>query len=328
MIGAFLLFYLLILCMERTKIETVIYMKATVLSEILEKLNRGESAELIISDGDQTYIRKFSKNARLILLGCGHVSVDVYRLARTLDFDIVAVDDRPSFASYERFPDARIICDDFISAIEKLNITENDYVCVLTRGHLWDMQCIRSVLSGTVPYYLGLISSSKRVKGLFEILEQEGFDRDVVNKIHAPIGLKIGAMTTAEIAVSICAELIQERHKKYVKPRENELLQTNVNTELLRYLAQSKEPRAMVTVLSSSDSTPAKSGSMMAVNSLGLVSGTVGGGCGEASAITKARRIIGTGESAVLTIEMDNEVAADNDMVCGGSMTVLIEDIT
>ena len=58
MIGAFLLFYLLILCMERTKIETVIYMKATVLNEILEKLNRGESAELILSDGDQTYIRK------------------------------------------------------------------------------------------------------------------------------------------------------------------------------------------------------------------------------------------------------------------------------
>ena len=97
--------------------------------------------------------------------------------------------------------------------------------------------------------------------------------------------------------------------------------------ELLRYLAEGEEPRAMVTVLCSCGSTPVKSGSMMAVNQLGKTIGTVGGGCGEAAAINKARRLIGTGRSAVLHIDMSNEVAADNDMVCGGEMTVLIEDI-
>ena len=303
-------------------------MKATVFSDILDKLNWGESPELILTADDKTYIRKFSKADRLILLGCGHVSIDVYRLAKTLDFDIVAVDDRPSFASYERFPEAQVICDDFVSAVEKLIITDNDYVCVLTRGHLWDIQCVRAVLYGTMPYYLGMISSASRADGVRKILAEEGFRQEEIDRIHAPIGLKIGAMTTAEIAVSICAELIQERHKKYVKPRENELMQTNANFELLRYLSESDEPRALVTVLSSTGSTPVKSGSMMAVNSLGLVSGTVGGGCGEAAAIQKARRIIGTGSSAVLNVDMTNDVAADNDMVCGGSMTVLIEDIT
>ncbi|HBE14806.1 MAG TPA: xanthine dehydrogenase [Ruminococcaceae bacterium] len=303
-------------------------MKASVFQELLNKLDRGESPELVLSAEDHTYIRKFAKTDRLILLGCGHVSIDVYRLAKTVGFDIVAVDDRPSFANFERFPDAQVICDDFVSAIEKLCITRRDYVCVLTRGHLWDAQCIRTILSGEMPYYLGLISSKKRAAGLREILTDEGFRREDIDAIHAPIGLKIGAMTTAEIAVSICAELIQERHKQYVKPRENELTQTNVDFDLLRYLASSDEPRALVTVLSSTGSTPVKSGSMMAVNALGHVAGTVGGGCGEAAAINKARRMQGKSDQAVLHIDMSNEVAADNDMVCGGSMTVLIENIT
>lgn len=303
-------------------------MKATVFKELLDQLNRGESADLLLTADDKTYIRKFAKTDRLILLGCGHVSVDVYNLARTLDFDVVAVDDRPSFANHERFPEAEIICDEFVSAIEKLHITKHDYVCVLTRGHLWDAQCIRAILSGEMPYYLGLISSRRRADGLREILAEEGFRQEDIDSIHAPIGLKIGAMTTAEIAVSICAELIKERHKSYVKPRENELTQTNVNLTLLRYLAESDEPRTLVTVISSTGSTPVKSGSMMAVNRLGQVSGTVGGGCGEAAAINGARRILGSGSSKILHIDMDNEVAADNDMVCGGSMTVLIEDVT
>ena len=303
-------------------------MKATVLQELLDQLNRGESPDLILSADGQTYIRKFAEADRLILLGCGHVSIDVYRLAKTIGFDVVAVDDRPMFANFERFPDAQVICDEFISAIEKLRITRRDYVCVLTRGHLWDAQCIRAILSGEMPYYLGLISSKKRAAGLREILIEEGFRKEDIDAIHAPIGLKIGAMTTAEIAVSICAELIQERHKRYVKPRVNELTQTNVDYDLLRYLATSNEPRALVMVLSSTGSTPVKSGSMMAVNALGQVAGTVGGGCGEAAAINKARRIIGRDDQAVLHIDMSNEVAADNDMVCGGTMTVLIENIT
>lgn len=303
-------------------------MKSTVFQDLLDQLNRGESPNLILSTKDRTYIRKFAKTDRLILLGCGHISIDVYRLAKTIGFDVVAVDDRPSFANLERFPEAQIICDDFISAIEKLHITHRDYVCVLTRGHLWDAQCIRAILSGEMPYYLGLISSKKRAAGLREILIEEGFCQQDIDAIHAPIGLKIGAMTTAEIAVSICAELIQERHKQYIKPRENELTQTNVEFDLLRYLASSDEPRALVTVLSSTGSTPVKSGSMMAVNALGHVAGTVGGGCGEAAAISKACSILGSDKSAVLHIDMSNEVAADNDMVCGGSMTVLIENVT
>lgn len=303
-------------------------MKAAVFTDILDRIDRGESPELTLIADDKTYVRRFEKTDRLILLGCGHVALDVYRLAKTLDFDVIVVDDRPSFANYERFPNAAVICDDFVSAIRRLQITEQDYVCTLTRGHLWDAECIRTILSGAMPYYLGLISSRRRAAGLREILAAEGFRQEDIDRIHAPIGMPIGAMTTAEIAVSICAELIQERRRIRMIPSDNTLELTNADADLLRYLGEASEPHALVTVLSSTGSTPVKSGSMMAVNQLGAIIGTIGGGCGEAAAIQRARRIIGTGKNAVLSIDMSSEVAADNDMVCGGCMTVLIEDIS
>lgn len=302
-------------------------MDQKIFSDILEQINRGENAEwLVFADGKE-YIRRFEPKERLILLGCGHVSLDVYRMALLLGFEITVVDDRPDFANQARFPKATVICDDFRSAISKLDISERDYVCVLTRGHRWDRECVEAILSGRMPYYLGMIGSRRRVAGLRESLLENGFDADKIDQLHAPIGLSIGALTTAEIALSICAELIAEKRRDGRRPSDNELMQTNTDVEMLRYLAASDEPRAVLLVLSSSGSTPVKSGSIMAVNALGKGYGTIGGGCSEAAAVVRARRIIGTGKSAVIDIDMTNEVAAENGMVCGGEMRVLIENV-
>ena len=302
-------------------------MRSEAFREILLRLDRGESPELVLSANGKDYIRRFVAGDRLILLGGGHVSLDVYRMALMLDFSITVVDDRPSFANHGRFPEAEVICDSFVSAIEKLEITERDYVCVLTRGHQWDRQCVEAILSGKMPYYLGMISSRRRAEGLKALLAEQGYEQARIDTLRAPIGLPVGAMTTAEIALSICAEMISERRKTKYIPRDNELLQTNVDLGMLSYLASSEEPRAVLTVLSSSGSTPVKGGSMMAVNRLGATRGTIGGGCSEAAALVNARKLIGTGQSKVMTFDMSDEVAAENGMVCGGEMTVLIEDV-
>ena len=104
------------------------------------------------------------------------------------------------------------------------------------------------------------------------------------------------------------------------------LEQTNSDLSAIRYLAESGEPKALLLVLTSTGSTPVKSGSLMAVNRLGTGYGTIGGGCSEAAAMQRARKIIGTGGSCVIEIDMTNDVAADEGMVCGGTMRVLIED--
>ena len=119
----------------------------------------------------------------------GDISQALCDFAAELDFDVTVADDRPDFANYTLFPKAaEVICDTFYSAIKKLHISPFDYVAVLTRGHRWDQLCLESIFSGRYPSYLGLVGSGRRVSGLFDILEKEGFSRDLMEKVHTPIG--------------------------------------------------------------------------------------------------------------------------------------------
>lgn len=293
---------------------------------ILAAVAAGREATLTRQVGEQTYVRRFLPPERLILLGGGHVSLALYEAARRVDFAVSVVDDRPAFASFTRFPEAReVLCDSFEAALPRLNVGAGDFVCVLTRGHRDDVTCVKHLLGGNEPRYLGMIGSKRRVKGLFEMLAEEGYDRERIGRIHAPIGLSIGAVTPAEIAVSILAELIAARH---AQPAVAGLLpQQNTDLDALRFLADDSRPAALLLVLASKGSTPVKGGALMAADKLGNCAGTIGGGCGENEALLAARRLIGTGNSRVVTVDMTNDVAAMEGMVCGGTMDVLIEDL-
>ncbi|MBP3673938.1 MAG: XdhC family protein [Oscillospiraceae bacterium] len=297
--------------------------------EILDKLDRGETPELTKTVEGQSYTRVFLPENRLILLGGGHIAQPLCSMASMLDFAVTVVDDRITFANSERFPEAaQVICNSFANAIADLKIRATDYVCVITRGHRWDGECLRQILAGTLPTYLGMIGSKRRVAGLLDLLAGEGFSADDLARIHAPIGLKINAQTPAEIAVSICAEMIAHR-RKYVRKDQNiSLDQTNTDYAMLRFLAGSTQPKACALVLSSTGSTPVKPGAMMAIDYLGNGYGTIGGGCSEATVMVRARKIMGTGSSCVVEIDMTNEVAESEGMVCGGTMRVLLEDVT
>ena len=294
--------------------------------DILEAVEAGREAVLTRAVGDNVYVRRFLPPERLILLGGGHVSLALYAAALPLGFAVTVVDDRPAFASYTRFPEAKeVICDSFEAALPRLNIGAGDFVCVLTRGHKDDVTCMKHLLRGNEPRYLGMIGSRRRVKGLFEMLADEGFDKERIGRVHAPIGLSIGAVTPAEIAVSIAAELIAARHA--LPAVAGILPQQNTDPDALRFLADDSRPAALLLVLSTKGSTPVKGGALMGTDKLGNSAGTIGGGCGENAAILAARRIMGTGERRVVTVDMTNDVAAMEGMVCGGTMDVLIQDL-
>lgn len=296
--------------------------------EIVGRLEKGYTAELARDVEGRAYLRAFRPSDRLILLGGGHIAQPLCRIAAMLDFAVSVVDDRPSFANTSRFPEAdEVICDRFSNAIKQLRISDRDYICVITRGHRWDADCLRQLLTGTLPSYLGMIGSKRRVAGLLKLLEEDGFDRQALSKIHAPIGLKIGGTTPAEIAVSICAQLVSHRSLLPGQKARGALAQTNVNMDMLQFLARSTEPKVMMLVLESKGSTPVKAGAMMAVDDIGTTYGTIGGGCGEAAVISRARDIIGTGTREVISVDMTNDMAAEEGMVCGGTMRVLIEDV-
>lgn len=302
-------------------------MKREVLKKIAKTVSCGEAAYLEVSSDEKRYVRKFLPKERLIVLGGGHISQPLCHIASLIDFDVTVVDDRPSFANYERFPDVKqVICGAFRETIRQLQINAHDYVCVVTRGHRWDGDCLREILSGTHPSYLGMIGSRRRVKSLYDVLEEEGFDRTVLETIHSPIGTPIHAVTPAEISVSICGELIEHRRTHMKEETKTVLEQTNVDSRMLDFLLE-EEPRAMMLVLGTKGSTPAPAGAMMAIDPIGRSFGTIGGGCSEAEVIGLARRIAQNGGSRTALIDMTNDAAAEEGMACGGTMEVLIEAI-
>lgn len=267
---------------------------------------------------------------RLIVLGGGHIALPVCEFAAKCGFEVYVCDDRPSFANDERFPWAeKVICDSFENAIRGLRITPYDYVVIITRGHVHDGDCLREILPGRQPAYLGLIGSKRRVRGLFDMLEDEGYSREYMNRICTPIGLDIGAVTPEEIAIAIVSEIIS--YKRLPEKNIDDSRHVNysdLDLYMMDYLADNHDPKAIVTVIQTKGSTPRGAGAKMAVSPQGGVTGSIGGGCSEGAVIRDAIDIIGTGTYRTAFIDMTGEVAESDGMVCGGVMYVLIEDGT
>jgi xanthine dehydrogenase accessory factor len=127
----------------------------------------------------------------------------------------VVVDDREKYVNRERFPDAAELklAADFDHAFEEIEIDENSYIIIVTRGHAGDYSVLKQALK-TNNAYLGLMGSKRKNAYLFEQLRAEGFSDDEISKIYAPIGLTIQAETPEEISISIAAEMIQIRANK------------------------------------------------------------------------------------------------------------------
>jgi xanthine dehydrogenase accessory factor len=185
------------------------------------------------------------------------------------------------------------------------------------------------ILSGTEPYYTGMIGSRRRVAIVKKQMKDEGFPEERVDALHSPIGLAIGAVTPEEIAISIMAEVVKERRMKFSwadggssSSRSGE---SDADMELLEWLARGDDEKgALVTILSTEGSTPRPAGAKMAVRLDGGAVGSIGGGCAEADILRDARDIIMNGGYVFKTVDMTDS-ADENGMVCGGRMMVMIE---
>ncbi len=161
----------------------------------------------------QLFVDPLPGAQRLIIIGAGHVGQALADLGAMLGFHVVVIDDRAAFANRERFPNAaEIIVRPFDRAIDSLKLDRNCYVVAVTRGHAFDELALRTTLKQK-PGYVGMIGSKRRVRATLDRIEADGINRAVLEQVHAPIGLDIGAETPEEIAVSIMAEIIRERRQ-------------------------------------------------------------------------------------------------------------------
>lgn len=167
-----------------------------------------EETGLICGGQMDVFIERLEGAPRLYIIGAGHVGYHLARVAHDVGFRIHVVDDRIKFANSERFPNAdEIVVDDIATWLHNSALAPSAYVVVVTRGHRNDLDALRA-LAALDLRYLGLIGSRAKVARLYQALAAESMPVECLQRVHAPIGLDIGAVTPQEIAVAIVAELI------------------------------------------------------------------------------------------------------------------------
>jgi xanthine dehydrogenase accessory factor len=148
---------------------------------------------------------------RLYIIGAGHVGWYLARLAGEMDYRVHVIDDREKFASPDRFPGAeQVVVEPLAEWLHRVEIPASAYVVIVTRGHQGDLEAMRALAARDLKY-IGLIGSRAKVARIRAALREEGMPIECLDRVHSPIGLDIGAVTPAEIAVSILAELIAVR---------------------------------------------------------------------------------------------------------------------
>jgi xanthine dehydrogenase accessory factor len=170
----------------------------------------------------------------LIIVGAGHIAVPLASIAATCDFAVTVLDDRPQYAHVARFPTANQVIagpfrEELIALRNRSPFDKHTYIVLVTRGHQHDVDCLVEVLDDPLAY-IGMIGSQRRIRAVFELLEQErNIAPEKFDRIYAPVGLDIGARTPAEIAVCIMAEIINVMRQGPAVPKSAQIRQERLD---------------------------------------------------------------------------------------------------
>ncbi len=272
-------------------------------------------------DGRTIYSETAGGGQKLVICGAGHISMAMITMGKLLDFDVTVIDDRLQFVNNAIRQGAdRVIFKEFEEGLKEVSGGSDTYFVIATRGHRYDRECLSSIVKKQHAY-IGMLGSRRRVEIIRRELLEAGESAELVDSIHMPVGLKIGAETPGEIAVAIMAEIIQVKSGRQGAGFDREILDT--------ILKQDRNRMVLATIISRKGSAPRDAGTKMLIAGDGSITGTIGGGCIEGSVIAKARRILISGNTGPETVEVDltDETAEDEGLVCGGRVTVMLETV-
>ncbi len=187
-----------------------------------------EAALSVLEDGKSRRVSVYQKDAsakldvffelllppaEIIIVGAGHIARPLSQIAKIMGFEVTVMDDRSNFANRARFPEAdRIIVEDIEKSITEIAIGSSTHIVLVTRGHQMDQAALLKVIRSRAAY-IGMIGSRRRVGAVFKYIKEQGITSDLIERIHAPIGIDIGAETPEEIAVAIMAEIVKVHRK-------------------------------------------------------------------------------------------------------------------
>lgn len=170
------------------------------------------SIEYVDSSKPESFIADFDSKCTAYIFGAGHVGQALEPILRYVNFSTKVIDDRPDFASRERFPEADeiVVIDNFLNAYKGMETDEDSYIIIITRGHSGDYDVLKQTLNRTTNY-IGMIGSKSKVAEVFKMLLKDGFTEEQLDRVYSPVGTNIFAETPEEIAISIVGEMIKVR---------------------------------------------------------------------------------------------------------------------
>jgi xanthine dehydrogenase accessory factor len=165
-----------------------------------------------IQNGDvDIFLEVLARPPHLIIVGAGHIALPLARIAKLLEYQVTIVDDRPELANKTRFPGAdELRIGEYREVVSGLEFDGDSAVVLVTRGHVHDRACLEEVLPSDA-FYIGMIGSKRRVRTVLKHARDNGAEVARLRRVRAPIGLDINAVTPAEIAVAIMAEIVNVR---------------------------------------------------------------------------------------------------------------------
>ncbi len=300
--------------------ETVLEGSCAGEKHILVEAPEGPLPSVVTEDGISIYRERIGGRKKLYICGGGHVSMPIIRIGKMIGFTVTVLEDRPKFADNARAAGAdRVFCEPFGDGLARITGDEDSWFVIVTRGHRYDTECLECILRKRHAY-VGMMGSRRRVAIVKDQLHQKGVSRELLDSVHTPIGLKIGAETPEEIAVSIMAEIIQVKNS-----RDNS---GGYSEEMLRGLmSEDGRKKTVATIVSRKGSAPRGIGTKMLIYEDGMTVDTIGGGCVESEIIQKALLMMRTGtpEFQICRVDMTMDAAEDEGMVCGGVVEVMLE---
>jgi xanthine dehydrogenase accessory factor len=183
------------------------------LAEALEAALRSGKSGMVEQDGAQYFLTVQAPSVRLVMIGAVHISQALTPIAKIAGLDVTIIDPRTAFATQERFPDAPVIAEWPDIALERAPLDRYTAIALLTHDPKIDDLALTRAL-GAECFYIGALGSRKTHARRLERMRAQGFGEAALARIHAPIGLDIGAVSPAEIAVSVMGEIIGALRKK------------------------------------------------------------------------------------------------------------------
>lgn len=292
------------------------------LEKYLEQLSKVRESGVVKLGQTRVFAECFGGKNRLVICGAGHVSMSIIQIGKNIGFDVTVLEDRPGFADHARRMGAdTVICDSFETGLKKLPGSKSTYFVIVTRGHRYDMLCLRTIIEKENAY-VGMMGSRRRVAIAKKQLEEEGVKKELLDEVHTPVGLPIGAESPGEIAVSIMAEIIQYKNqKKQTEGYRDEIL------DALNRKGAKGQKAVLAEIVWRKGSAPRDIGTKMVIGQDGSLTGTIGGGCMEAEVIQTARQMFAEEDMdyCIKKVELTSEIAEEEGMVCGGTQLIYLE---